>query len=58
VGYPKNKRIPTPVDCYRFVLSNPNVDVVLTAPSNIKHLKQNLAALEEGPFSTEDMDFM
>jgi aryl-alcohol dehydrogenase-like predicted oxidoreductase len=57
-GYPKQKRIPSPVDCYRFVLSNPNVDVVLTAPSNLNQLKQNLTALEKGPMSAEDMEFM
>jgi predicted aldo/keto reductase-like oxidoreductase len=44
--------------CYRFVLSNPNVDVCMNAPSNLKHLEENLAALREGPLSPEDMDFM
>ena len=44
--------------CYRFVLSNPNVDVCLTAPSNIKHLRENLAALDDGPLSEDDMQFM
>ena len=57
-GYPKNGRIPTAGECYRFVLSNPDVDVVLTAPSNLNQLKQNLAALDQGPLSEEDMSFM
>ena len=57
-NWPKNERIPTPGMCYRFVLSNPNVDVCLTAPSNIKQLHENLAALDEGPLSEDDMQFM
>lgn len=57
-NWPKDERIPTPGMCYRFVLSNPNVDVCFTAPSNIKHLRENLAALEEGPLSEDDMQFM
>jgi aryl-alcohol dehydrogenase-like predicted oxidoreductase len=57
-NWPAGERIPTPGMCYRFVLSNPNVDVCLTAPSNIKHLRENLAALEDGPLSEEDMQFM
>ena len=42
----------------RFVLSNPDVDVVLIAPSNLNHLKQNLASLDQGPLSEEDLSFM
>jgi aryl-alcohol dehydrogenase-like predicted oxidoreductase len=57
-GMPKGSRIPTPSECYRFVLSNPNVHVCMTAPRNIRQLEENLRALEEGPLSTEDMDFM
>ena len=57
-SWPKGERIPTPGMCYRFVLSNPNVDVCLTAPSNIKQLRENLAALDEGPLSEDDMQFM
>ena len=56
--WPKGERIPTPGMCYRFVLSSPNVDVCLMAPSNIKQLRENLAALDEGPLSDEDMQFM
>ncbi len=57
-GWPKDSRVPTAGECYRFVLSNPNVHVCLTAPSNIKHLEENLAALEAGPLSPEDHAFM
>jgi predicted aldo/keto reductase-like oxidoreductase len=44
--------------CYRFVLSNPNVDVCLTAPSNLKQFEENLASVREGPLHDSDMDFM
>ncbi|MCP4566915.1 MAG: hypothetical protein GY841_04975, partial [FCB group bacterium] len=57
-GWPKDSRVPTAGECYRLVLSNPNVHVCLTAPSNIKHLEENLAALEAGPLSPEDHAFM
>lgn len=57
-GWPEDGRIPTADMCYRFVLSNPHVDVCLTAPSNIRHLEDNLKVLENGPLSEEDMKFM
>lgn len=57
-GYPKDGRIPTAGECYRFVLSNPNVNICLTAPSNEKHLIENVRAFREGPLSEEDMQFM
>ncbi len=57
-GYPKDAPIPTPDQCYRFVLSNPNVDVCLTAPRNARQLEENLAGLGKGPLSSEEMAFM
>jgi len=57
-GYPKSENIPTAGMCYRFVLSNPHVHVCLSAPSNMRHLKENLAELAKGPLSTEEMEFM
>lgn len=57
-GWPKESRIPTAGECYRFVLSNSNVHVVLTAPSNIKQLNANFAALESGPLNPEEYDYL
>jgi aryl-alcohol dehydrogenase-like predicted oxidoreductase len=57
-GWPKDGRVPTATECYRFVLSNPSVHVCLTAPSNLQQLEMNLTALEAGPLSSDDMDFM
>lgn len=57
-GWPKEEPIPTASMCYRFVLSNPRVDVCMTAPSNMKQLSENLEALRQGPLSEEEMEFM
>ena len=45
-------------DCYRFCLTSPHVDVVLSAPGNAANLKMNLEALQKGPLSAEEMAFM
>ena len=45
-------------DCYRFCLSNPHVDVALTGPANMKQLDENFAAMEKGPLSSEEDDWM
>ena len=46
------------MDCYRFVLSNPNVDVCLTAPATAIEMAADLKALELGPLSDEEMEWM
>ncbi len=45
-------------DCYRFCLTNPHVDIVLTGPRNLAELHENLAAMEKGPLSQSEMTFM
>lgn len=54
----KDRPIPTAGQCYRFVLSNSDVDVCLTAPRNIKQLDENIKAFEDGPLSPGEMSFM
>lgn len=44
---PKGFEVPSPADCYRFVLYNSYVNVVMTAPKNMEQLRENLKALEE-----------
>jgi aryl-alcohol dehydrogenase-like predicted oxidoreductase len=51
-------KVATAGDCYRFCLSSPHVDLVLTGPRSIEELRQNLAAIEEGPLDAGEMDFM
>jgi aryl-alcohol dehydrogenase-like predicted oxidoreductase len=55
---PANEPAPRASDCYRFVLSNPNVDVCLTGPSNVAELDEAMAALDRGPLSEEEMAWM
>lgn len=45
-------------DCYRFCLSDPHVDIVLTGPKDVRELRENLAALELGPLSGEEQGWM
>jgi len=39
----------TAADCYRFVLSNPDVNICLTAPGSAEQMEENFRALEKGP---------
>jgi aryl-alcohol dehydrogenase-like predicted oxidoreductase len=55
---PKGARVPTGGECYRFVLSNPHVHSVLTAPRSERELRENIAAVRLGPLSDEDMKFI
>jgi aryl-alcohol dehydrogenase-like predicted oxidoreductase len=55
---PEGEKTPTAVDCYRFVLSNPFVDVCMTGTRNAAQLKENLKLLETGPMSEEEMNWM
>ena len=51
---PQDEKPPRPIDLYRYVLSNPNIDMVLTAPQTIQQLEENLSTLEMGPVSEEE----
>jgi aryl-alcohol dehydrogenase-like predicted oxidoreductase len=51
-------RIPTAGDCYRFCLSTPHVDIVLSGPRTAAELRENLVAIDRGPLSPPEMDFM
>ncbi len=48
---PANTDAPSAGDCYRFVLSNPAVDVCLTGPKNLEQMRENLDILDQGPMS-------
>ena len=39
--------IPTAVDCYRYALCHPAVDVALTAPASLDELQGNLGVMKE-----------
>jgi aryl-alcohol dehydrogenase-like predicted oxidoreductase len=45
----------TGTECYRFVLSHPDVNVCITAPSTAERLEENLSVLDAGPLDEEEM---
>jgi aryl-alcohol dehydrogenase-like predicted oxidoreductase len=48
----------TPELCYRFVLSNPHVHVVLTGPKSREQLMGNLRAMQQGPLTPEEIKWV
>ena len=48
----------SPELCYRFVLTNPNVHVVLTGPKNREQLSKNMDAIRHGPLGPDEMDWI
>jgi len=57
-GIPRTERSPTAGDCYRFVLSRPEVNVCLTGPADAAEMDHALAALEKGPMSEGELAWM
>jgi aryl-alcohol dehydrogenase-like predicted oxidoreductase len=55
---PAGERTPDASDCYRFVLSHPDVDVCATGPASAEHVEQALAARELGPMSGDELAWM
>lgn len=45
----------TAAECYRFVLSNPNVDLALFGPRSEEEMDMGLTALKDGPLDDEEM---
>jgi aryl-alcohol dehydrogenase-like predicted oxidoreductase len=56
--WPKDEPYPTASECYRFVLSNSQVNTCLTAPANVKQLRENLSVLHQGPLEDEELDLL
>jgi predicted aldo/keto reductase-like oxidoreductase len=53
---PKGQTALKASDCYRFALSNPNVDICLCGPKNLDQMRTALSSLDSGPLETEDME--
>lgn len=45
-------------ECFRFCLSNPNVDLVVSAPKNAEQMRENVHAIAQGPLSVDEMTKM
>jgi len=52
---PPGEKPLTASDCYRFVLSNPKVDVCMTGTKSYAMMQENLKLLEMGPLSADEM---
>jgi aryl-alcohol dehydrogenase-like predicted oxidoreductase len=48
----------TPELCYRFVLTNPHVHVVLTGPKNREQLSRNMDAIRQGPLEPDELNWI
>ncbi len=55
---PPGERTPTAADCYRFVLSRPEVDVCMTGPADAAQMDHALEALRLGPMSEDELAWM
>ena len=55
---PSGERTPTAADCYRFVLTDPRVDVCLCGPADGRQLDEAIAAIEQGPMSDDEVTWM
>jgi aryl-alcohol dehydrogenase-like predicted oxidoreductase len=55
---PKSERAPTAADCYRYVLTRPEVDVCLTGPANPAQMEHALEALRLGRMSEDELAWM
>jgi aryl-alcohol dehydrogenase-like predicted oxidoreductase len=55
---PAGEKTPTGTDCYRFALSNPSVDACLAGPDDAAQMREALAALELGPLTDEEQQWM
>jgi predicted aldo/keto reductase-like oxidoreductase len=45
----------TAADCYRFVLSHPAVDVCMSGAKTVEQMRQNLAVLDAGPMTEDEL---
>jgi aryl-alcohol dehydrogenase-like predicted oxidoreductase len=55
---PPGEEPATAVECYRYALSHPAVDVCLTGPRSLQQMRENLATLDQGVMSEEELTRM
>jgi predicted aldo/keto reductase-like oxidoreductase len=55
---PRGEKPSTAADCYRFVLSNPAVDVCMTGARTVEEMRENLAVLDSGPMTGAEIERM
>jgi aryl-alcohol dehydrogenase-like predicted oxidoreductase len=52
---PKDETALSAIDCYRFVLSNPSVDVCMVGARSLDQMRENLRTLELSPFNEDEL---
>jgi aryl-alcohol dehydrogenase-like predicted oxidoreductase len=55
---PAGEPVPTAGDCYRFVLSQPAIDVCMSGFASLEDTEHALAALEKGPMAEDELAWM
>jgi predicted aldo/keto reductase-like oxidoreductase len=55
---PQGERVPTAPDCYRFVLTRPEIDICLTGPANAQQMDEALETLDRGPMTDDELNWM
>ena len=55
---PAGDRVPKASDCYRYVLTRPEVNVCMTGPSDAAQMEEALKALRAGPMDEEELAWM
>jgi len=55
---PPNEKIPAAADCYRFVLTQPAVNICMTGPADAAQFQESLEALRRGPMSEDELAWM
>jgi predicted aldo/keto reductase-like oxidoreductase len=55
---PPGEKTPTGGDCYRFVVSNPNVHASLSGPRSEAELDNAIAGIARGPMSPDELAWM
>jgi aryl-alcohol dehydrogenase-like predicted oxidoreductase len=53
-----NETVPTAADCYRFVLTQPAVNICMAGPANAQQFEQGLEALRLGPLNDDQLAWM
>jgi aryl-alcohol dehydrogenase-like predicted oxidoreductase len=55
---PEGARRPNPTDLYRYALSNPSIEMVLTAPETFEQLRENVKTLAMGPVTEDERTWL
>ena len=55
---PHGEKIPTAADCYRFVLTQPAVNICMAGPANAAQFEHAWEALRRGPMGEEELAWM